>query len=68
MFQELRSMRMRLTLYYALVLVLFISLFTGFVFYRIFYGTSFMIDRELMANAKQVTDLYIIPELKRYAA
>jgi len=63
MFQELRNMRLRLTLYYTLVLVLFTSLFIGFAFYNIFYADGFMLDRELKVNAGQVNHLNTIPEL-----
>lgn len=63
MFQELRSMRRRLTLYYTLVLVLFSALFTSFVFYNVFYFNGFMLDRELRVNAAQVSDLSVIPEI-----
>ncbi|MEN6316435.1 MAG: ATP-binding protein [Clostridiaceae bacterium] len=63
MFQELRNMRMKLTLYYTMVLVLFTSLFIGFAFYNIFYADGFMLDRELKVTAAQVNDLNIIPEL-----
>jgi len=63
MFKELRNMRMRLTLYYTLVLVLFTSLFTGFAFYNFFYFNRFMLDRELKVTAAQVYDLSILPEL-----
>ncbi|MDD3269164.1 MAG: HAMP domain-containing sensor histidine kinase [Syntrophomonadaceae bacterium] len=63
MFQELRSMRLRLTLYYTLVLVLFTFLFIGFAFYNIFYADGFMLDRELKINAGQVNDLNIIPDI-----
>ncbi len=63
MFQELRNMRYRLTLYYTLVLVLFTSLFTSFVFYNIFYANGFILDRELKATSAQVSNLSILPEL-----
>jgi len=64
MFQELRSMRRKLTLYYALVLVLFTSIITSFVLYNVFYANGFMLDRELKVNSAQVNDLRTIPELK----
>lgn len=63
MFQELRNMRMSLTLYYTLVLILFTSLFTGFAFYHIFYANEFRMDHELKVTASRVNDLHTIPEL-----
>lgn len=61
MFQELRNMRLRLTVYYTLILVLFISAFIGFVFYILFHTNGF--DRELKINAAMVYDLNKIPDI-----
>ena len=67
MFEELRGMQRKLTLYYVLVLVLFASLITSFVLFNVFYANGFMLDRELKVNAAQVNDLRTIPELKDIA-
>ncbi len=64
MFQELRSMRMRLTIYYTLVLALSSALLIGFVFYNFFYSNRFTVDRDLKVTALQVNDLDILPVLE----
>jgi signal transduction histidine kinase len=64
MFQELRSMRTRLTIYNALVLALYSALLIGFVFYNFFYSNRFTVDRDLRVTALQVNDLDILPVLE----
>jgi|GEM_PF-1077762 Signal transduction histidine kinase len=64
MFQELRSMRMRLTIYYTLVLALSSAVLIAFVFYNFFYSNRFTVDRDLKLTALQVNDLHALPVLE----
>ena len=61
MLQELRGLRIRLTFYYTLILVLFAFLFLGFDYYNLFVSNGLMVDRDLKGAADQVKDLHILP-------
>lgn len=62
MFRELRNMRMRLNLYYTLMLVLFVSLFVGIAYFNVHYTNKMTTDRDLKVKAALVRDLNILPE------
>ena len=62
MFRELRNMRMRLNLYYTLILVLFVSLFVGIAYFNVHYTNKMTTDRDLKVKAALVRDLNTLPE------
>ncbi|AET69683.1 histidine kinase [Desulfosporosinus orientis DSM 765] len=62
MFRELRNMRMKLNLYYTLLLVLFISLVVGIAYFNVLYTSKITTDRDLKVKAALVRDLDTLPD------
>jgi len=62
MFRELRNMRMKLNIYYTLMLVLFISMLISISYFNVHYTNKITTDRDLKVKAALVRDLNILPE------